>query len=247
MSARLVPKTLDIFWLGYWMGALDTEADTSSWKLSKCNLEALSGFAAVEGIDYVGLKAKQIITNYNADYPTGEEPIGRSMKEVFSKNTRYLQGRLEETLKKWILVCPETSMNINKLISGIASFLTTEELQVLSPIERKGLNEAASCLLSNNFTSAEFMSLRAVESILRRWYEKKTSKKIEYSNWGEVITRLDNEFPEDKRPKEISYLYFLKERRNAVAHPERISSEENALMTFCQVVEAIKRLYKFLT
>jgi len=133
---------------------------------------------------------------------------------------------------------------VSKLSSGAKSFFEEDEWPLLNELEQHGLNEAATCLLVNNFTSSEFMALRSLESVLRRWYERKTNKPIEKIKQVEIFDMLDKEFPDIGRPKEISALFHLKNRRNAIAHPEVISTVEDANATFIYTISTCKAVNK---
>ena len=76
------------------------------------------------------------------------------------------------------------------------------------------------------------MALRALETVLRRWYESKTGKPVEKIKQINIFEMINEEFPDIGRTKEISALFHLKNRRNAIAHPEVISTVEDANPTF---------------
>jgi hypothetical protein len=106
-------------------------------------------------------------------------------------------------------------------------------------LEQQGLNEDTVCLLVNNFT--EFMALRTVESVLRRWYETKTGK---ITDKQAAIFDILNEINKEKKPKEISILFYLKDRRNAIAHPDEFSNAEEASVTFTHAIETFSYIAK---
>lgn len=236
------PDTKDIYEIGKWIARLALLPADYPWSMAKLSLEALLGCKKIKGYEFIGEDAEYYIAKYGKEYENEGKPIGRENQSLFQLKCEGWEGRLDVVLKQNIVCRPETHMDVEALRSGGKAFLEPEEWEALQPLEQQGLDEAARCLLFNCFTSSEFMSLRTVESLLRRWYEKKTGNAIKDTTWGNVIKKLDDEFPEQNRPKEISYLYFLKERRNDVAHPELISSENHAMMTFLQVIDACKAL-----
>ena len=154
-----------------------------------------------------------------------------------------MEGRLQEISKSWILSYPDTHIDATKLNQGIKAFLNDDEFNTLEPLERQGLDEAASSLLFNNFISAEFVALRTAESLLKRWYEKRTDKKLKRATWGEVLDKINEEFPKQKRSKELLLLDYLRERRNEIAHPEGTSGQEEASTTFFNVISLCKSLH----
>lgn len=246
-EGRLLPDAIWMNRLGRNMENLNVLRPTDGWIIAKLILQQLSIFKDIKGLEFIGREAESLLEEYGKSYVDDKANIGEVNVRMFALRVYYWWGKLEEVCKSWVVCQPQTHMDASKLRSGARAFLETEEWQILQPLEQHGLNEAAACLLFNNFTSAEFMALRTVESLLRRWYEKKTGKKIENATWGQVIRRLDEEFPEQKRPNEISYLYFLKARRDAVAHPEVVSSENDAMLTFLQVVQACEVLRPYLS
>jgi len=151
--------------------------------------------------------------------------------------------RLSEISKNWFIWYPDTHLDTNKLREGTKAFLNDNELNMLDPLEQQSLSEAISSLLFGNFISAEFMALRTGESLLKKWYEKKTDKKLVRTTWGQVLDKLNEEFPEKERPKELLLLDYLRERRNEIAHPEAISNSVQASTTFLNVISLCQTLY----
>lgn len=243
MARKINPGAYDIYQLGIWIAQLEALAQPPSyWSSVITCLEALCRFKYMQGLESIGDDAEHDKNNYSREYDDYEKPIKSVHSHLLRLRSREWRGRLEEVSKGWVLCCPQAHMDISKLRKGAKSFLTDEEWQILTPLEQEGLNEASSCLLFNNFTSAEFMALRTVESLLRRWYEKDTGKVMQKATFGQVLDRLDREFPEPNRPEEISPLYHLKRRRNDIAHPEVISNEEDATVTFLHVIRECKAL-----
>lgn len=148
-----------------------------------------------------------------------------------------------ERLQDLYLVTPKTTIDPKHLMQGIISFLEEKHFVILEQIEIIDLNESCLCILIGSATAAEHIALRAAESLLRRWYEYKTKKKLKYKTWGTVLDKLAEEYPEKNRPKEINLLGYLKQRRDEVAHPERVSSPREAeatLMNVCTLIAGIE-------
>jgi len=243
MTEKVNLDATDLYELGFWLGRLDTSLDTHCpWSMARVCLESLSDYKSKEGLEFIGEAASHYYRSLDGDYAKLEENITGEHCFILRPVVGKWRGQIELVLKDWILCQPHAHIDIGKLIKGPRSFLAGEEWNTLIPLEQEGLHEATQCLLFNNFTSAEFMALRTVESLLRRWYEKHTKKSISDVTFGQVLNLLDKEFPEPTRPREISPLYNLKERRNAIAHPEVISNEEEATMTFMLVIHQCKLL-----
>lgn len=147
-----------------------------------------------------------------------------------------------ERLQDLFLVAPTCLTDPKHLMRGIEGLLSNECISLLGETELLDLNEACRCILVSSATAAEHMALRATESLLRRWYEHKTGNKLRRVTWGTVLNKLVKEYPEKNRPKEIALLGYLKQRRDEVAHPERVSSiadAEATLMNVCSLFVGI--------
>jgi hypothetical protein len=148
-----------------------------------------------------------------------------------------------ERLQNLYLVTPRSRMDPKCLMKGIKGFLRDEHFALLEQIEVSDLNEACMCILVISTTAAEHIALRAAESLLRRWYEYKTGNRLSRGTWGTVLDKLVQKYPENSRPKEINLLGYLKQRRDEVAHPQRVSSlieAEATLLNVCSLIEGIK-------
>ena len=199
-------------------------------------LEHLSSLRNTKDFEFIGEKAKLFLSNFNDKYWQNQE------KEELRHHVSRWEAKLEEFSKNWILSYPETHIDTAKLIKGAQVFLSDAEFNALEPLEKQSLDEAASSLLVNNFISAEFVALRTAESLLKKWYEKKTGEKLGRTTWGEVLEKINQEFPKEKRSKELLLLDYLRERRNEIAHPEGVSGPEEASTTFFNVISLCKSL-----
>jgi len=106
----------------------------------------------------------------------------------------------------------------------------------LSEIEKKSIYEASISLGVGAYTASEMMSLRCLESILRRIYG--TNEML-----GKLIERMER----DNRLADLKgILTYFKNVRNRVAHPEKISSKLEAESTFQMtkrlLIEIVNRL-----
>ena len=54
------------------------------------------------------------------------------------------------------------------------------------------------------------------------------------------MTRLVKEYPDDDRPPELVTLHYLKQRRDAVAHPDKVSQGVDAEATLLSIRSLIK-------
>lgn len=231
-----------IYELGIWIGYLEARVspDETSWGIVKEALQKLNAYKSVDGLEFIGTEAQSQLYSLARKYKYSYNRVfAKEDREALTAVTLNWYGRLEEVKKRWLIIIPNLSIDVSKLASGAKQFFPEDEWSKLSDLEQNGLNESAYCMLSNNFTACEFMALRTVESVLRRWYETKTGKTTQLQS--DLFKLLDEVYPDNShRPKEISALFHLKNRRNAIAHPEVISTVGDANATFTYVIETCK-------
>lgn len=230
--------------LGLWLGRLETDVNepNPNWAIIRTCLQPLCRYKQIDELEFTGSDAQGQLSQLGKKYKGRSKTIEEFDCMWIDTLLRQWEGRLYEISKKWILFSPETQLDISKLAFGAEAFFEDDEWAVLSQLEQQGLNEAATSLLGNNFTASEFMALRTIESVLRKWYRKKTGSSLGNVKWGNVLDKLEKEFPERQRPIEISALFHLRRRRNAVAHPDVISSESDASVTFIYVINVCKAM-----
>jgi len=196
-----------------------------------------------KNFDFIGKEAERLISDFSEKYSQEGACLDSKDSESLKLTVTRWQERLQQISKNWLLTYPDTHIDAAKLTECPKAFLSDDELSVLSPLEEQSLREAASSLLLSNFTSAEFMALRTAESLLKKWYEKKTDKKLGRTTWGQVLDKLNEEFPKMERPKELHLLDYLREKRNEIAHPEVVSNSLAASTTLLNVISLCKNLH----
>jgi hypothetical protein len=242
-----MPKQTDavsIYELGIWLGYLEgiLKIEKLTWVDIRETLQGLGEYETVKGLEFIGTESRAEFLRLARIYKYSYHRLFAEDEKVSIKTFLHSwYGRLTEVQKKWIISSPKTHLDISKLCTGAQSYFSESEWSSLNELEQLGLNEAVACLLSNNFTACEFMALRTVESVLRRWYEIKTGK---ITDKQAAIFDILNEVYKEKKPKEISLLFYLKDRRNAIAHPDEISSAEEASVTFTHAIEICSYIVK---
>ncbi|MDD4876674.1 MAG: hypothetical protein PHQ86_06075 [Dehalococcoidales bacterium] len=230
---------LSVYDLGIWLGYIEgiLTAEKPVWGDVREALHNLSTYKLVEGLEFIGSESQSEFLRLARIYKY-------SKKKLFAENDKssltslgyHWRGRLTEVQKRWVMSSPKVHLDISKLCTGAHAFFEVNEWSALNKLEKEGLKEAAACLLTNNFTASEFMAVRTVESVLRRWYELKTGKVTERQSL--IFDIIEDMYPENKRrPKEIQQVFYFKHRRNAIAHPDMISNSEDASVTFTHSVE----------
>jgi len=239
----------DVFELGTWLGHLegDTNLEKPEWSDIRDDLQHLCKYRVIKGLEFIGSEAQGILSTFGRKYKNRSKQLEDNDVGWLQASVQVWYGRITEISKKWIFSAPQTQLDINKLSAGAKLFFEEDEWDILSELERQGMNEAATSFLGNNFTASEFMALRTLESVLRRWYQKKTGNTIGKLAWGKVLDKIEKDFPEKNRPTEISALFHLRRRRNAIAHPDVISNEPDASVTFIYVINVCKAVKNLLT
>ena len=244
--AKNALNAYELFLAGQWIAGLrDRLAQSTAYcdDIKKC-LESLLTMKTVKNLEFIVKEAGIFLNQLNSKYQQANARLDSSDRQKLKSTVIRWEGRLFEISKGWILSYPETHIDAGKLSKGSIAFLDAGEFVALESLERQGLDEAASSLLFNNFTSAEFMALRTAESLLKKWYERKKSIKLGKTTWGEVLEKLSQEFPKkEERPKELLLLDYLRERRNEIAHSEGVSNSVQASTTFFNVISLCQTLY----
>lgn len=242
MQQETDTTAIDVLNIGHWLANLEGVLTfAQQWGEIRTLLENLCSCKNKRTVGFLGDDAQSMLNNLKQRYYDDEKYVEQTDITGLRSMVSRWRGRLDVVSQRWVLSMPRAHLDASRLQDGIKAFLNDEECSALNSLEQQGLDEAASCLLFNNFTSAEFIALRSVESLLRRWYEKKTGNKLEQEKWGEILEELNNLYPKkSERPKELSLLGYLRGRRNEIAHPEVISNPEEATSTFLNVIAVCK-------
>lgn len=139
-----------------------------------------------------------------------------------------------------VAVTSEADLPTSKLSQGPEAFLTIQ-LEGRYDSEYKDMQEACKNLLCGTYTSAEIMSLRTIESLLRKWYKNEKGEDPEDMDWHDVFGAL--EASEDVEEFQgMDYLDLLRERRNKVAHPDVHSVRREAELTLQRTFDIIEKI-----
>ena len=235
-----------LFVIGEWIGELKNglAQSTTYYEAIGGGLVGLGILRDAPKFEFIGKEANSLWSEFYEKYHSLENATldSKDVESLKRTITRW-EGRLQEISKNWILSYPDTHIDATKLREGAKVFLRDDEFNALEPLDQQSLSEAASSLLFANFISAEFMALRTAESLLKRWYANKTGTKLGKTTWGQVLEKLNEEYPKEERPKELILLDYLRERRKEIAHPEGISNSVTASTTFLNVISLCESLY----
>lgn len=144
-------------------------------------------------------------------------------------------------------------LDLDVLIERPSELFNDEVWNWLDQRPKDDLKEACRSVAVGCATASVMLSLRAVEHCLREWYEQENESLD--AAWGRVLDQLMEEYAEeDKRndtvltqlsdlPPVLTTLYYLKEKRNEVNHPEESPTAREARRTLLIVSSTITEIY----
>jgi hypothetical protein len=161
----------------------------------------------------------------------------------------------EELAEETRINIPNTGLlDLEQLMYEPQSLFENEVWEVLDEQSQNDIEEACRSLPVGCATASVMVSLRAVERYLRKWYESETSEKMERGTWGSVLDDLIEIYvPEEDAqgrvlqqlssvPSVLSNIYYLKERRDKVSHPDESPTDYEAVVTLFMVAGTISEV-----
>jgi len=145
-------------------------------------------------------------------------------------------------------------LDVSKLSESPEDLFQESVWQWLDERPRSDLQEACKTITVGCSTSSVMLSLRAVEHCLRKWYEQQDETLD--AAWGRVLDQLMEEYAEENKkndtvltqlsdlPPVLSTLYYLKEKRNEVNHPEKSPTPREARRTLMIVSSTITEIHR---
>ena len=207
-------------------------------------VETIDGFISVEGFESLGDEASNWYNILSEQTGTVSPEDKATLRDA---RTRW-RANGEERLGDLYLVTPTTVLDPKRLMGGIETFLNEQTLAMLDPIEVVDLNEVLRCRLTDSATAAEVMSIRVVESIVGRWYEKESGKSVRRMTLGSLLKWFTTKYePRLAVKRQLTLLDYLNMRRNLLAHPRAISGPSNAQTTFMNVCSLVPEIGRFVT
>jgi hypothetical protein len=169
--------------------------------------------------------------------------------EMYDYYTTIIKGRLSNLFAEKVNfdIIKETMLNEGSLIKLMKneenSFFETKTWASLSDLSKSDFSDAAKCLLIGAPTPAAMITLRGVEGILRKYYEKKTGNKIDKINMGGILNELNNMYKNDSKSINknlIKNLEIIKDLyRNPTQHPDKTYTQTESERMFVISIAAI--------
>ena len=172
--------------------------------------------------------------SYNEDDKIKDEDA-----ELLFESVKLWRDRITNELVniKNIEVFTNGTLNPNKLLDGGKSFFPEEVWEALSDISKSDLNDACNCLLTESWTPAVMISLRAAEDTIRNIHIRKIKGGNPRIGWKRMLDELIDTKGINKTL--FGYLNYIREIRNTAEHPDQIFDQMEAERVFHQVVNMI--------
>ncbi len=132
-------------------------------------------------------------------------------------------------------------LNFQKLYKGAKRFFISKIWKNMQNIEKKDMEDCVKCLLTENWTPAGVMAMRAIESAVREYYFKLTNQRK--TQWWKILEELKtNQNADQDLVKELDYI--REHIRNPLAHPEdRIENHAEAEEAFLHAKKILTKIY----
>ena len=135
-------------------------------------------------------------------------------------------------------------VNPKKLHEGVKGFFTDKQIAKIPDSVKRDLQDGMMALLIGMWTPSVMINLRAVEGVLREYYEKITGENPVvpngyFLNWGNIIQELSTQSVTEELMVNLNY---LKERRNEAQHPGKRFNQTVAESTLLKAIETINAM-----
>lgn len=204
--------------------------DCLKWIFHDLSKNELSEVTQIEIEEFI----KKLDESYGENQTLKDEDAVNLNDRIIIWSDR-IQNELKE--RKIIEVFTDGILNPKQLLSGGKSFFPNDVWDSLSEISMSDLNDACLCLLTQSWTPAVMISLRAAEDSIRNLYKIKTEKDVKKKGWNNIINELKE--VKDINQTLLNYLDYVREIRNTAEHPDKIFDQMEAERLFHQVVDMI--------
>lgn len=200
-------------------------------------------------------KVSQFLTDIESEYGSPDEKLDSKNAEELERQATTWANLLQQDLKKErrLPVAETGMMDAQELLESPESMFSKPVWNWLHQRPKSDIQEACRSVVVDSPTASVMLSLRAAEHCLREWHEDQTGNELEAA-WGRVLDRLIHEYVDDSEemspqeqlsslPPVLSNLYYLKEKRNEVNHPEKSPDNSEARRTLMLVAGTISDIF----
>lgn len=196
-------------------------------------------FGITEAIDEF---MREIQSKYSgADETIEEEELAELVERVNDWGREYASelGNMD-----FVSTVDRGVVDTQKIFRNPDSIFTESVWRWVDEQPQRDLRNSCRTLALDMPTASSFLALRSVEYCLRDWYYEETGEMIEQTAWGGVLTSLEEEYEDRKRPAILSNLNYLQDKRNEVAHPDKTPSWDEAEDTLLTVRRTITEIHE---
>lgn len=167
----------------------------------------------------------------------------QDFRNDLTKRIPIWEDRINNELRKIKVVelSTDTILNPEKLSSGAKSFFEDQIWNQFSNLEKEDIEDGCRCISLQAWTPAGMITMRAIESALRSYYQKTTNNSPEGKMWGPMLDELLNNTSPNK--KLIGYFDYLKDIRNSLQHPDARLSKFEANDVFHHAIHIFNTIY----
>ncbi|EMA50673.1 hypothetical protein C450_13382 [Halococcus salifodinae DSM 8989] len=180
------------------------------------------------------------------------ESDGRELEMKVGAWRRLLENELGKEQR--IAAADVGLLDVDGLLNRPESLFDDTVWNWLDGSTKADVKEACKTLVIDCPTSSVILSLRALERCLRVWHEEKTENKLEAA-WGTALGQLISEFQEktdsndvmeqlSDLPPVLSNLFYLKEKRNEVSHPDKSPTSQEARRSLMIMAATITEIHE---
>jgi hypothetical protein len=189
---------------------------------------------------------KIFIENLITNYPDEIENPNLKIRDAedLRDDSKIWADRIKHELNNIVIYRAFTDgrLSATKLCDGAKSFFQAKIWKKLTKIIKEDLEESAKCLLTQSWTASGTMSVRALESGVKKYYEDITGNSSDGKTFGQMTNELRDSSSADE--KLVGYMDYLKDIRNDLAHPNKRIGQFEAEQAFQHTVEILSTVYK---
>ncbi len=211
----------------------------------------------IEEIDFHLDKFQEVFEIRKERNKLSEEKNSKKYNELNKEGTKILEIMQEQLIKKipiWedritnelikiktVKLSTDTILNPEKLSIGAVSFFDKKIWDEMSDLEKNDLDDGCRCISLQAWTPAGMITMRVIESVIRNYYQKQTSRDPTGKMWGQMLTDL-KAIPSANQ-KLIGYFEYLKDKRNTLQHPEARLSQFESEDVFHHAIHILNIVY----
>ncbi|MGN8213964.1 hypothetical protein [Halococcus salifodinae] len=203
----------------------------------------------------VAMSVVRYIQEVSEEYDSEDnlsESDGRELEMKVGAWRRLLENELGKEQR--IAAADVGLLDVDGLLNRPESLFDDTVWNWLDGSTKADVKEACKTLVIDCPTSSVILSLRALERCLRVWHEEKTENKLEAA-WGTALGQLISEFQEktdsndvmeqlSDLPPVLSNLFYLKEKRNEVSHPDKSPTSQEARRSLMIMAATITEIHE---